>query len=494
MSIQINFLLEQALRYLRSGNLGSAELLIKQIIKANPNHSEALRLYSVIFYQKGENNTALEIIQKAIIADRRNGVAFSNQGNIQFKLGMILEAVDSYEKAIKLTPDYAEAYSNLGNALQELGEINKAIDLYKKAISLETNNPEFFCNLGNAYWKLDLIDDARRSYANTIALAPSHMNALHNLAHLYLREFNFLEGWPRYEARWYAEEDGRSTPIKTSKPRWDGLPKLNRLFIWGEQGIGDQILHGSLLRDLEKFPQTKIISVDKKLVEMFARWFPTFKVVDKNIEYPEDSYDEHIPLGSLGQYLRPDFESFGSPKPLNMSSKASGNLATHLSSYFGKNINCGISWKSERAKLGQHKSIALDQLSPILKMNNINFINLQYGDIEDEIISTNAQFGGSIQIVEDVDLYQDIESLQCIIDACDIIITTSNTTAHIAGVSGKETLLLLPLGNSRLWYWHDINGVSLWYPSIRVFKQENLGDWSSAIEAVKAYLEKRFEI
>lgn len=494
MSNQINFLLDQALRYLRSGNLDSAELLIKQIIKVNPNHSEALRLYSFIFYQKGENNTALEVIQKAIIADGRNGIAYSNQGNIQFNLGMLSEAVVSYERAIKLTPSYAEAYSNLGNVLQELGEIKKAIDLYKKAISIECNNPEFFCNLGNAYWKLDLIEDARRSYENTIAIAPGHVNAVHNLGQLDLREFNFLEGWPRYEARWFAEEDGRSTPIRTSKPLWDGLPKRNRLFIWGEQGIGDQILHGSMLTDLKNFPQAKIISVDKKLIQIFERWFPDFKVVDKNVEFSEDFYDEQIPLASLGKYLRPDLESFGCADSLNNFSKTKGNLGASLPKHFGKNINCGISWKSKRAKLGQHKSISLNELSPILKMNDINFINLQYGDVGNEIMSANSQWQTSIQIVEDVDLYQDIEGLQCIIEACDIIITISNTTAHIAGVCGKETLLLLPVGNSRLWYWHDIDGISLWYPSIRVFKQENLGDWSSVIEAVKAYLEKRFEI
>lgn len=494
MSNQLNFLLDQALHYLRSGNLGSAQLLLKQIIKIKPNHSEALRLLSVIYSQRGENIIALETIQNAILADKRNGIAYSNQGNIQLNLGMILDAITSYEKAIQLAPNYAEAYSNLGNAFQELGENSKAIELYKKAISLDDRNPEFFCNLGNAYWKLDLIKDARKCYESTIALAPGHVNALHNLAHLDLREFNFMDGWLRYECRWHVVEDVIPVALNTSKPRWNGLPKNNRLFIWAEQGIGDQILHGSMLRDLENFPQAKIISVDKKLVSIFKRMLPTFQVVDKSKEFPDTLYDEQIPIGSIGQYLRPNLQSFNHPNSGYLPSLDEGLLDLKLPKYFGGSINCGISWKSNRAKLGLDKSISLDELAPILKISALNFINLQYGDVKNEIVTANSQLGTSIQIVEEIDLFEDIVGLQSMIKACDIVITTSNTTAHLAGMSGKETLLFLPIGNSRFWYWHDIDGVSLWYPSIRVFKQERRGDWSKPIEAVKTYLENRFAI
>lgn len=493
VSNQINFLLDQALNYLRSGNLGGAELLLKQIIKAKPNNSEALRLYSIILVQKGENNIALQVIQKAIAADKRNGIAYSNQGNIQLNLGLTLEAVASYEKSIQFAPNYAEAYSNLGNAFQELGEARKAIEFYKKAISIDGSNPEFYCNLGNAYWKLDLLEDARKSYENTITLAPGHINALHNLAHLDLREFNFMEGWPRYESRWHVTED-KPIALNSSKPQWDGLPRNNRLFIWAEQGIGDQILHGSMLRDLEKYPQAKIISVDKKLVSIFQRSFPSFQVVDKGEEFPDSFYDEQIPIASLGQFLRPNMQSFNLADSEYSPSLDGGSLDSCLAKYFGGSINCGISWKSNRTKLGQDKSISLDELAPILKMSSLNFINLQYGDVKSEIMTANAQLDTSIQVVEEVDLYEDIVGLQSIIVACDIVVTTSNTTAHLAGMSSKETLLFLPMGNSRFWYWHDIDGVSLWYPSIRVFKQEKQGDWSQPIEAAKAYLESRFAI
>jgi ADP-heptose:LPS heptosyltransferase len=90
--------------------------------------------------------------------------------------------------------------------------------------------------------------------------------------------------------------------------------------------------------------------------------------------------------------------------------------------------------------------------------------------------------------------FNDIDGVLDILNACSVFVTTSNTTAHLAGALGKETLLMLPCGNSRFWYWHDIDGVSLWYPSVRVFKQQKRGDWSGSIEAIKSYLEKKFAV
>ncbi|MBU3574578.1 tetratricopeptide repeat protein [Polynucleobacter sp. UK-Mo-2m-Kol15] len=494
MSNQLNFLLNQALLYIQSSNFSSAKLLLKQIIKVRPNHSEALRLSAVISAQEGHNNLALEMIEKAILADKRNGIAYSNRGNIQLSLGMLSEAIASYEVAIKQSPSYAEVYSNLGNAYQELGENTKAIDLYKRAISIDSNNPEVFCNLGNAYWKLDMLGDARKSYGRSIELAPSHVNSLHNLAHLDLREFNFSEGWDRHEARWFITEQDRPIAINSSRPRWDGLPRDGRLFIWAEQGIGDQILYASMLKNLDQYPQTKIVSVDKKLIPIFQRSFPSIKIVDKDIDLPEEDYDEQIPMGSLGQILRSSIESFKSAKFPYLLPKLPQTDGLNLNKPSEGNIQCGLSWKSGRAKLGVNKSIPILSLAPLLSLKGINFVNLQYGNVGDEVDLARNDLGAHIQIIEDINLYDDIDGLIYILDACNIVLTTSNSTAHFAGALGKETLLLLPCGNSRFWYWHDIDGISLWYPSIRVFKQERYGDWSKPIGELKTYLESRFAI
>ena len=121
----------------------------------------------------------------------------------------------------------------------------------------------------------------------------------------------------------------------------------------------------------------------------------------------------------------------------------------------------------------------------------MQFINLQYGDTAKEVTDLMEKHGQSIYSVPEVDIFNDIDGVLSIISACDLIITTSNSTAHLAGALGKETLLLVPYSVGKFWYWHDIDGFSLWYPSVRVFQQKTQGDWETPIHEMKSYLERK---
>lgn len=145
-------MLSQAVQYLTNGNLDSAELILRQILKSEPENHDALRFLSVIASNENEHSLALGLINRAIASNPRNGVAYSNKGNILLALGNPLEAIEEHKKAIKLMPKYSEAYSNLGNAFQALGDFQQSIGLYRKALEIEPNNPEFICNIGNAFW------------------------------------------------------------------------------------------------------------------------------------------------------------------------------------------------------------------------------------------------------------------------------------------------------------------------------------------------------
>lgn len=476
------------MQLIESGNFTGAELLLKQIVKNTTKNSEALKYLAIIAIKRGDQRGALEIIVRAIEGDKRNSILHCIKGDIQQNLGIFNESIESYLQAIKYNPMHEHAFNNLGNAYQLAGNNLNAIECYNKAISLDSTNPEFFCNLGNALWKLERLEDAKKCYQTAVSIAPTHWNSLQNLAHLALRDLNFRAGWDWHESRWFTGNSDQPPYIKTSKPRWDGLPKVGRLLIWAEQGIGDQILYSSMLHDLAEYPQSLIVSIDKKLLSIFRRSFPLIQFIDKESNFSEELYDEHIPMGSLGGILRPNITSFKKAKyPYLITDGILNSKSNHA-------IKCGISWKSKAEKLGMEKSIPLIDMSKFLTIKNINFINLQYGEVSDEISVINSQIGVKIQTMKDIDLYDDIEGVMRVLDECSIVVTTSNTTAHLAGALGKETLLLLPRGNARFWYWHDIDGVSLWYPSIKVFKQGNPGDWSAPIEAVKAYLEKRFEV
>ena len=103
--------------------------------------------------------------------------------------------------------------------------------------------------------------------------------------------------------------------------------------------------------------------------------------------------------------------------------------------------------------LGEHKSLSLKKLEKLLKLKDITFVDLQYGDTRKERQSFYKKYGINLIKIKEIDNYDDIEGLAALIDACDFVVTVSNTTAHIAGAIGKQTYLMLPKGKGKLWYW-----------------------------------------
>ena len=118
---------------------------------------------------------------------------------------------------------------------------------------------------------------------------------------------------------------------------------------------------------------------------------------------------------------------------------------------------------------------------PIFNLKDIEFLNLQYGEVMDEISELKFNHGININVVEELNIYNDIAGLSDLIDACDFVITSSNVTAHLAGALGKNVFVLAPYGNGFIWYWKDFYGRNLWYPKLKVIKSPNANNWSSSI-------------
>ena len=136
---------------------------------------------------------------------------------------------------------------------------------------------------------------------------------------------------------------------------------------------------------------------------------------------------------------------------------------------------------SKNNGIGNDKRITLEMLKPLLLIEDITFIDLQYNDTKiekDRFFNDNSI---KINEVDTIDNFNDLNGITSLIEICDFVITVSNTNAHISGALGKKTFLLLPKGKGRLWYWSSKNNRSLWYPSIEVIEQNVAGSWNSAI-------------
>lgn len=482
MNLNTNFLLHKTIEAISNQSFQSAIIYINQALKVAPKNSEVNRIAGVIAVLSGDKDNALIYFNKAIELNPKNANAFSNKSNLLSDAGQFDEAIELLERAAKLDFKNYEIPNNLGNIFQKLDRYDKAIESYEKAIELNPHYADAYNNLGNAYKKLKKSDLAIKCFESAININPNHYDSIMTLGCSLLESFNFQDGWKKYESRLFMQ-----TKFISSKPYWNGIEKSSKLLIVGEQGIGDQILHASMLSHFDRTKHKIIVAIDNRLIPIFSRSFPNYSFIDLNKEIDEGIYDEYVMMGSLGKVFRGALEDFRGATHFLVAEKS---LDVNDKFDAHKNLLCGISWKSINLKYGNKKSFSLDSLAPIFQIKKINFVSLQYGDFSSEIRNIANQFEIDFDERLDIDKFNDINSLVNLIDRCSFVITGSNSVAHLSGALGKKTFLLLPYSNGMFWYWHSVNGQSIWYPSIKIFQQQVDGDWTGPILELKKYLEQ----
>jgi FkbM family methyltransferase len=179
--MNVEEMFETALENHRSGRLGEAEKIYRQIIADHPDEPDALHLLGVVAYQKSDPDTAISFMSKAASINKNSPEYHCNLGNAYKMKGNHLKAVRCYREAIRLKPDYAEAYNNLGATLKSKGKHKEALEAYHRAIRFNPGYAAAYCNLGNLYRELGDPGKASESYQKSIDLQPDNVDALKGL-------------------------------------------------------------------------------------------------------------------------------------------------------------------------------------------------------------------------------------------------------------------------------------------------------------------------
>jgi len=307
---------------------------------------------------------------------------------------------------------------------------------------------------------------------------------------------DFHQGWKEYEWRLKCSNfssENRNFP----QPYWNGIHLNGKsVLIWAEQGIGDEIMFTSILPTLSQMTEKIVIECNIRLVSLFQRSFPQIqffppqnppnpKLLDKNIDY-------QIPMGSLGQWLRTSEDSFKESKQTYLTACAnkSAKIRERYQKLADGKLLIGISWKSTGINQRQAllKSTILEDWTSVLLQQDCYFINLQYGDVKEELEQFHLQTNLMIYQDEKIDSLRNLDDFAAQISALDLIISTSNTTVHMAGALGKQVWTLLPYIPD--WRWMLDREDTPWYPSMRLFRQNETGDWSGVFSQVKSELEQ----
>jgi tetratricopeptide (TPR) repeat protein len=410
-------------------------------------------------------------------------------------LGKLDLAIDSYNKEIVLNLNYPDVFNDLGILYFIKNEYDKASDAFDQAIKIDPSYADPYQNKAMIHIRQKKFDEAKKLLDLAIKLKPNNYEAIAVLANLKKNICEFADAWQLYQHRFELELKDEKKFF--NKPLWtDQLIENARIYLYGEQGIGDQILFGTMFREAFETKNKFIVSVDERLVPIFTRSFSQYKNADfisKGDEVDESLFDMQLAIGDLGKFFRKSKDAFKANTPRYLLSNEVKRNVLRRQFRTRKKITCGIAWKSKSNKAGPDKSLKLKQLEPIFHLQNISFVDLQYGNNLEELEDLKRESGIGINKVEGIDNFKDIDGLASLIDACDFVVTISNVTAHIAGALGKKVFLMVPFSKGRCWYWHDSLKQSIWYPSVQIFSQTEIGDWTNPIRDIEKQIREQID-
>ena len=493
----VDKVLQEAMAFYKTGQIDETERICQEILHSDPDSVDALHLLGVVAYQVGKYDVAVDLIAQAIEIDSGQAIFFNSLG-----LGLkgqlrLEEAVEAYRRALEINPDYSEACNNLGTVLQRQEDFEQAIALYRHAVTINPKYCEAYNILGLLFQEQGRLKEGIEAYKCALKIHPQFANAHSNLAKTLFLQGDFRNAWKEYEWRW--ECRGISFSLNKRhfpQPLWDGSNLSRRtILVWAEQGIGDEIMFSSMLPTLLQIDVRVIVECTLRLIPLFQRAFPGVQFIPRenpvNRQLLDMAIDCQIPMLSLGKWLRPSAESFPSEQESYLFScvEKTKRLRQKYQLLAGSRLLVGISWKSTGSdrRRSRSKSTALEAWTSILSRQDCFFLNLQYGDVKREIEEFKSKTDLRIYYDEEIDPLKNLDDFAAQVSALDLIISTSNTTVHIAGGLGKIVWTLLP--NPPDWKWMLEGKDSVWYPAMRLFRQDKIGDWSGVFRSVALELD-----
>lgn len=449
--------------------------------KLQPTKIDLDHKIAAILNRIGNHVEALNVAKKSLSVLSENYKLENEMGLALLAQRHFNEAEKVFRKALSKQPNNPMLINNLAISLKKRGLFEDATQVIQQALLIDPNNPTLYNNLGRIFMDQGKLEKAKKAYKQALSFEPDNPLFNYNLSQPNLMQYNFNIGFKHFEWRWRAHNNIGESLI-SAKPKWSGQ-KNKRLFVWAEQGIGDEIMFSSIIKSAYDISSQLIVSCDERLMTLFKRSFPKdiiFKSRGKHVDAA--LYDYHIAMGSLPKILRLRRSSFKSSAMGYLKSDPSKTKLVKDNLIDGKqNKVIGLSWFSKSSREdADERNIQLEELLCAIRKPNFRFVSLQYGDVLPDISRLKNKTGIVVSNEPELDRFNDIDGLASLIQACDHVVTIDNSTAHLAGALGVSTYLLLPLTTD--WRWGKFGFSSYWYRSVRILRQTVQGDWSHVLK------------
>ena len=492
--------------------LDDAERYLRQALSTRPGFADAQIALGNIHLLRRNNDAAKACYRTAIVLDPTNVMAHSNLGLACQVLADHAGALAAFERAFDLAPQlpglignltherlmleqYAHSESHLRQLLttraddyevilslaynlQKTHRPQDALDYYQSVQARNSTDPDLLSKLGVTFQDLGRLEEAFDCYNKAIFAKPGFELARWHRTLCYLLQHDFSRGWVDYDLRLLSRDQ---TPRPAAYPVWQGEETTGmRLLIYGEQGLGDVIMFASCLPEMITASKRCVVECADKLLPLFRRSFPAADVRATPIA-DDLAVDAQIAMGSLPQYVRRNAGDFPRHDGYLQAEPARVAAWRERLDALGPGPKVGISWQGGTYKTrAPLRSIPLAQWAPLLGLNSIHFIDMQYTDCAAEIAMVERSIGVKVHRWQEP--REDFEETAALVAALDLVVSVCTTVIHLAGALGKPVWVMTPF--SPEWRYGYRGEAMPWYPSARLFRQPAYGQWQPVISDV----------
>jgi tetratricopeptide (TPR) repeat protein len=508
-------------RYMAQGQYAEAATAFQQLLQLRPQFLEVYINLGVVLAQQGRMDEAVTTFQQALALrpdypDAHNNLgillahqerfeeaiahyeralqlrpdyveAHNNRGIALARQKKLPEAVASYQEALRLKPDYAEAHNNLGAALEALGQVEGALASYGQAVRLKPDYVEAHNNLGASLDTLRHLEEALASYNEAVRLNPNYADAHQNRALLWLLLGDFERGWPEYEWRWHCP--GLTMP-SFPQPLWDGRPLEGRtILLHAEQGLGDTLQFIRYAPLVQQRGGRVLLQCQPVLRSLLESCRGIDQLVGQDETLPE--FDLHAPLLSLPGIFRTDLATMPAQVPyLSADRQLVEHWRTELDRLTlqrgpARSLKVGIAWQGNpKHRRDPQRSVSLTRFEPLARVPGVQLFSLQVGPGTEQLHDRGDRFS-----VIDLGSRFDSASFRdaaAVVTVLDLVISVDSATAHLAAALAVPVWVILPFAAD--WRWLLGRDDSPWYPTLRLFRQKEPGDWDGVFDRLVAAL------
>ena len=467
---------------LRAGGSHDAALrFFSEAIRLQPDYLDAVLDKGNLLHATGRSEEAVAVFDAALAARPGDAGLLTNKGVLLHGLGRLPDARAALEAAIMADPALPNAHLNYAGYLMRVFDHAGALPVLDRALALKPDYAAAHANRGLTLKMLGRFSDAVAALDRALALDPTDAYALTNRGELRLVLGDHVQGWSDYQSRFVTQ--WHNWPLlKSPVPLWSGEPLAEaRVLAVTDAGNGDIIHFARYVPMLVAAGARVTVVCRPRLRRLLAPVLAGVRVVTSLDE--DERFDCLVPFSNLPFVCASPVATMPGGAPYLAAEP--DRVATWRARLGDDGFKVGLCWRgSQDWRADPHRSIALAEFAPLAAIPGVRLISLHPDD--DGAIAPLVPVERPQGVDDGPDGFIDTAAIMA---SLDLVVTIDTSIAHLAGALSRPVHVLLRKVPE--WRWLLEREDTPWYPTMRLFRQDQAGDWDAPIARIAADLALR---